>query len=169
MGLIPFGKVVKVRRFRGGIKILPFSRELYNLSRLERVFIQKKQGEEPEEYKILGKVFEKDSAVVDIEGVTTLDLAREFTGCLVMVDTSDLIQPEENEYYWFQLIGLEAYTTEGVYIGRVKTLMDRTWQGLLVVENKKKEFLVPMVDSIVKEISLKDSRITILPIKGLID
>ncbi|HWP92405.1 MAG TPA: ribosome maturation factor RimM [Thermodesulfobacteriota bacterium] len=160
---------MKVHRFRGGIKILPFSRELYNLYGLERVFIQKKQGEEPDEYKILGKVFEKDSAVVELYGVTTLDLAQEFTGCLVMVDTSDLLEPEENEYYWFQLIGLEAYTTEGVYIGRVKTLMDRTWQSLLVVEDKKKEFLVPMVDSIIKEISLKDSRITILPIKGLID
>ncbi len=117
----------------------------------------------------MDKVLEKDSAVVELDGVTTLDLARDLTGCLVMVDTSDLLEPEENEYYWFQLIGLEAYTTEGVYIGRVKTLMDRTWQSLLVVENKKKEFLVPMVDSIIKEISLKDSRITILPIKGLID
>jgi 16S rRNA processing protein RimM len=86
-----------------------------------------------------------------------------------MVDTSDLLEPEEGEYYWFQLIGLEVYTTDGLYVGRVESLMDRIPQSLLVVKKGKKESLIPMVDSIVKEISLKDSRIVVSPIKGLTD
>jgi len=169
MGIIPFGRVLKAHGLSGEVKIFPFSREFHNLSRLKRVFIQKKQDERPSEFKIIRRGFYKGSAVVKLQGIDSMDAAEGLRGCLVMVDTSDLLEPEENEYYWFQLIGLEVYTTNEIYMGRVESLMDRVSQSLLVVKKGKKEFLIPMVDSIVKEINLKDSRIVISPIKGLTD
>ncbi|HXG30051.1 MAG TPA: ribosome maturation factor RimM [Thermodesulfobacteriota bacterium] len=169
MGIIPFGRVLKVHGLSGEVRIFPFSREFHNLSRLKRVFIQRKQDERPSEFKIIRRGSCKGSAIVKLQGIDSIDAAEGLRGCLVMVDTSDLLEPEEGEYYWFQLIGLEVYTTDGLYVGRVESLMDRVSQSLLVVKKGKKESLIPMVDSIVKEISLKDSRIVVSPIKGLTD
>ena len=169
MGLIPFGKVTKIHGLSGEVRIFPFSRQIENLSRLERVFIQKEGEEEPHEFKITRKRLEKESAIVKLEGIKSIDDAQELRGCPVMVETSDLAETEENEYYWFQLIGLMVYTAEGRYVGRVEDLMYRTSQSLLVVKEDEKEFLIPMIDAIIKEINLKDSTIVISPTKGLLD
>ena len=86
-----------------------------------------------------------------------------------MVEASDLPETEENEYYWFQLIGLRVYTTEDKYVGKVENLIERASQSLLVVKKDRKERLIPMINTIVREINLEDSRIVIFPLKGLLD
>ncbi len=169
MGLIYFGKIAKAYGLSGELKIYPFSRQLENLSRLNRIFIQKRGEEEPQEFKIIQRRIQRKSAIVELEGVKSLDDAEKFRGCSVMVDTSDLAETEDDEYYWFQLIGLMVYTSEGEYVGCVENLIDRTSQSLLVVKLGDKEFLIPMIDAVVNEVNLKDSRIVISPLSGLLD
>jgi 16S rRNA processing protein RimM len=169
MGLIPFGRISKAHGLSGELRIHPFSRQLENLSRLERIFIQKVGKEKPQEFAIIQRRLHKKSAIVELEGVKSVDDAEKLRGCSVMVDTSDLADTEEGEYYWFQLIGLKVYTTEGGYLGLVENLIDRTSQSLLVVKEGEKEFLIPMIDTVVKEINLKDSRIVVSPLSGLLD
>ncbi|MER3446147.1 MAG: 16S rRNA processing protein RimM [Candidatus Dadabacteria bacterium] len=169
MGLIPFGRISKAHGLLGELRVHPFSRQLENLSRLERIFIQKCGEEKPQEFKVIRRRLEKESAIIGLEGIRSVDDAEKFRGCSVMVDTSDLVQTEEDEYYWFQLIGLMVYTTDGGYVGRVENLIDRAPQSLLVVKEDEKEFLIPMIDALVKEINLKDSRIVISPLSGLLD
>ncbi len=169
MSLIPFGRISKVHGLSGDLRVHPFSRQLGNLSRLERIFIQKYGEEKPREFKIIRRRLERESAIIGLEGIESVDDAEKLQGCSVMVDTSDLAQTEEDEYYWFQLIGLVVYTTDGEYLGHVENLIDRTPQSLLVVKEGKKEFLIPMIDAVVKEINLKDSRVVISPLDGLLD
>ncbi len=168
-GLIPFGRVSKTHGLSGGVRIFPFSRRLENLSRLERIFIQKKVKEKPLEFKIVRRRLEEDSAIVELEGVKSVDAAEKLKGCVVFVEVSDLPETEEDEYYWFQLIGLRVYTTEGKYLGRVDDLIERASQSLLVVKDERKEHLIPMINTIVREINLEDTRIVIFPLKGLLD
>ncbi|MGH7807838.1 MAG: ribosome maturation factor RimM [Thermodesulfobacteriota bacterium] len=169
MGLLLFGKVLTAHGLSGEVKILPFSREFGNLFGLKRVFIQKKGEQLPCEFKIMERVFQRNCAILKLQGINSAEYAEELKGCTVMVDTSELLELEEDEYYWYQLIGLGVYTTQGTYVGRVENLIDRVQQSLLVIKKGEKEFLVPMVDSIVEEISLENSRIIICPIEGLLD
>ncbi len=169
MGLIHFGRVSKTHGLSGEVRIFPFSRKLENLSKLERIFIQKKGEEKPLEFKIVRRRLEKHSAIVELEGIKSVDAAEELQGCIVLVEASDLPETEENEYYWFQLIGLRVYTTEDKYVGKVEDLIERASQSLLVVKKDRKDRLIPMINTIVREINLEDSRIVIFPLKGLLD
>jgi 16S rRNA processing protein RimM len=128
-----------------------------------------KKTKKPLELKIVRRKLAKGSGVVELEGVNSADAAEKLRGCLVMVEASQLLETEEDEYYWFQLIGLKVYTTQGIYIGEVESLIDRASQSLLVVKYKEEEHLIPMVDAIVKEINLGNSQIVISPIEGLLD
>jgi 16S rRNA processing protein RimM len=169
LSLIPFGRVSKTHGLSGEVRILPFSRRLENLARLERIFIQIKQEENPVEFKVIRRRLEQYSALVKLEGIESVDAAEELRGCIVMVDPSQLSETEKNEYYWFQLIGLRVYTTDGRYLGLVEDLIDRASQDILVVKEDKKEYLIPMIETIVREINLEASCIVIFPIKGLLD
>lgn len=171
MGLIPFGKVLRAHGLSGELKVFLFSGEAENLQRLSRVFIKRTLDSKPQEYRIVAKKAQKNLAILKLEGLNSPESAEKLKGSLLMIESSDLPELGEDEYYWFQLIGLKVYADKREYVGRVEQLIDRALQSLLVVKNEKegKEILIPMVDAIVKEINIEKSEIVITPIKGLLD
>lgn len=169
MGLISFGKISKVHGLSGEVRFIPFSRQLDNISTLERIFIVKTPGSSPVELIITKSRVLKHTAVLKIQGIDSIEDAEKLVGTVIHVEMSDLEELDDDEYYWFDLIGLKAYTEEGQYIGEVKDLIDRSLQSLLVVKDDKKEYLIPLTEPIVKEVNLKQSKIIITPIEGLLD
>jgi 16S rRNA processing protein RimM len=169
MGLIAFGKISKVHGLAGEVKFLPFSGQLDNISTLERIIVYKLPGGPPLELKIIKRSFHKGSAILKLEGVNSIDDARMLVGNHVYIEASDLRVLDDDEFYWFDLIGLETFTDDGQYIGVVDSLIDRSLQSLLVVKNNSKEYLIPLTEPIVKDIDLEQSKIIISPINGLLD
>jgi 16S rRNA processing protein RimM len=53
-------------------------------------------------------------------------------------------------------------------VGRVENLIDRALQSVLVVKDGRKEALIPLSEPIIKEINLKESKIIISPVEGLL-
>ena len=169
MGLISFGKISKAHGLVGEVKFLSFSRQLDNISTLERIFIQKTQENPPLELKIIKSRIHKNSAIFKLKGIDSLEDAEKIIGSTVYIDRSDLRELEDDEYYWFDLIGLETFSDDGRYVGVVENIIDRSLQSLLVVKNDGKEHLIPLTEPIVKKIDLEQSKIIISPIKGLLD
>ena len=169
MGLILFGKISKVHGLAGEVNFSPFSRQLDNVSTLERIFICKTPGASPIELTITNSRIHKNSAILKLEGIDSIEDAEKLANSNVYVKTSDLKELEDDEYYWFDLIGLKVFTDDAQYIGSVESLIDRSLQSLLVVKNKDKEHLIPLTEPIVKEVDLEQAKIIITPIKGLLD
>lgn len=169
MGLIVLGKIVNTHGFNGAIKVIPFSRNNYNLSRLNRIFVSKNQDHTPRELKITHNKEYKGSAIIRLEGVHSFEEAKKLKGSLIMVEECDLLDLDNDEYYWFQLIGLNVYLSDGKCLGIVENLIEGTHQSVLIVKNKDKEYLIPFVDTIIKEIDIEKSKIIISPIEGLLD
>ena len=168
MLLIPLGRISKVHGRRCEIKIVPFSRRSDSFLKVKRLYIKKSPHEEPTEY-IVSKVrSQNSSSIIQLRDVHTFEEAKRLTGSIVMADKDDLPGLQENEYYAYQLIGLKVLTNEGSYIGRATNIIERDPQHILVVENEGREFLIPMVDTIVREINLGES-IIIYPLPGLLD
>ncbi|MGB7292985.1 MAG: ribosome maturation factor RimM [Thermodesulfobacteriota bacterium] len=167
--LLPLGKISKPHGLNGEVRVFLYSGNVDSITRVDRLFISKKEDEKPVELKISNLRIQNKITIIKLEGVNTIEEASELRGLTVMVDKCDLPEPKEDEYYWFQLIGLNVVTIEGNFIGTVKDLVDREPQALLVVENDKKEFLIPMVDTIIQGVKLEGSEVIITPIEGLLD
>ncbi|MEW6144707.1 MAG: ribosome maturation factor RimM [Thermodesulfobacteriota bacterium] len=168
MGLILYGKITKAHGLSGRLKLLPFSRQIESLNSIERIFIETAGGEEPAGFGLKDWRFDKGSAIIRLEGIDTIDDAEKLAGRSVYIDRSELPGLEEGEFYWFELIGLETYTEDGRYVGRVENLIDRALQSVLVVKDGRKEALIPLSEPIIKEINLKESKIIISPVEGLL-
>ncbi len=169
MGLIKYGIITKAHGLSGGLKLSPFSRRPEGLKSIERIYIETVPGQEPAGFDLTERRLDKGSAVVYLSGIDSIDEAEKLTGRNVYIDESELPELEEGEYYWFELIGLETYTEDGRYVGRVEGLIDRALQSVLVVKNGGREALIPLSEPIIKEINLKESKIIISPIEGLLD
>jgi 16S rRNA processing protein RimM len=167
--LLPLGKISKPHGLNGEVRVFLYSGNVDSITRLNRLFIYKKEDEKPVELKISKLRIQNKTTIIGFEGIKTIEEASELRGSIVMVNKCDLPEPKEDEYYWFQLIGLNVVTKEGNFIGTVKNLIDREPQALLVVENDEKEFLIPLVDTIIEGIKLEESEVIITPIEGLFD
>ena len=147
---------------------MPFSRLPENLNSITRIFIDSPGNHRPEPFTLEECRFEKGSAVIRLEGIDSIEEAEKLIGRDVYIEKSDLPELGEGEFYWFELIGLDVYTEDGRYAGKVESLIDRALQSVLVVKDGGKEELIPLSEPIIKEINLSESKIIISPVEGLL-
>lgn len=169
MGLIVYGKVTKIHGLAGELRVLPYSRQPESLELIDHIFISRTEDNNPVKFEITKCRVRKDFAILKLKDIDTPEDAEKLKDRTVYVEQKNLPATDEDEYYWFQLIGLEVYTEEGQYVGKVENLMDRSLQSLLVVTNNGKEVLIPFSEPIVKKVDLKESKLLITPIVGLLD
>lgn len=78
---------------------------------------------------------------------------------------------EEHEYYIFEIIGLEVVDAEtGEKIGTVKEVLSPGANDVWVVKrHKKKDLLLPYIESVVHKIDLDNHQVKVTVLEGLDD
>ena len=74
----------------------------------------------------------------------------------------------EGQYYYFQLIGLEVWTTQGEFLGNITEILATESNDNYVVRNTNGEILIPAIEDVVKSIDLDKGCLVIEPIAGLL-
>jgi 16S rRNA processing protein RimM len=115
-----------------------------------------------------------DIVVGTAEGLDDRNAAEALKGARVYVSRSAFPTPDEGEYYWIDLIGLDVVNPQGDYLGKVADLMDTGPHSVLrcVTEAARAEGepaqdkpaeaterLIPFVDAYIVSVSLADKRI----------
>lgn len=99
--------------------------------------------------------------VAKLEGVADRTQAEAMRGYQIAVPRSEFPEPEEDEFYWTDLIGLQVFNKEDILLGKVDSLLESGANDLLVVNDGSKKRLIPFVNAIVLEVSLEDKRILV--------
>jgi 16S rRNA processing protein RimM len=97
---------------------------------------------------------------VRLEGVGSREAAQALTGCDVRVDRSELPPTAPGEFYWHDLMGLEAFCPDGTPLGRVAGVMELPAHPVLVLRGDR-ERLVPLVPERLVAVDLVAGRVTL--------
>lgn len=81
-------------------------------------------------------------------------------GTALQVPQADLPEPEGDNYYVFQLVGLEVVEEGGRTLGRVQDVTSYPANDVLEVEGG---LTLPMVSACVREVDLEGGRIVVAP------
>ena len=108
-------------------------------------------------------------ALVSFCGINDPETALKYRGAILGTDKSILPVLQEDEYFYEQLIGLAVCTTEGNLIGRVSEIFETGSNDVYVVNGPDREYLIPAIHDVIKEISLEEGRIIIRTLEGLLD
>ena len=79
-------------------------------------------------------------------------------GAAIEVERSALPQPDEGEYYAFQLVGLEVQEEGGAILGRVVEISTNPANDVLELDTG---LALPLVDACVQEVDLAAGRILV--------
>lgn len=97
---------------------------------------------------------------VRLEGVDSRDAAQALNGADVRVERAELPPTAPGEYYWHDLIGLDAYSLAGVPLGRVAGILDMPAHPVLLLEGDR-ERLVPLVKERLAGVDIGAGRLTL--------
>jgi 16S rRNA processing protein RimM len=90
-----------------------------------------------------------------LQGVDDRDVAFSLKGCQIAIPRSLMPEPEEGEYYWADLIGLEVVNVQNERLGVIDKLFETGANDVIVVKDGVEERLVPFVSHVVLEVSLE--------------
>ena len=110
----------------------------------------------------------KGKAIIKLNTVNNIEDAQRLRGQPVEIHYSQLQPLPEGQYYHFQLIGLEVWTTQGELLGNVTQILTAESNDNYVVYGAKGEVLIPAIEDVVKSIDLGKRCIIIEPIEGLL-
>lgn len=107
--------------------------------------------------------------LVRFEGVADRNAAESLRNTLLVIDSADVGEAGEDEYWDHDLIGLVAVTSEGSSLGSVTDVIHVPGAPLLAIDVEGREVLVPFVEAIVPEVDVAGGRIVVNPPQGLLD
>jgi 16S rRNA processing protein RimM len=114
--------------------------------------------------------FHQNRVILKFSGTDTMTEAQRLVGGRLVISQTEALELEEDEFYEYDLIGLEAITIAGQRIGHVVKLLRTGGNDLLIVEGAtKQEILIPFVDEICTEVDLQNRRLIINPPEGLLE
>ncbi len=165
------GELVAPQGLKGDIRIKPYSDFPERFTKPGKRWIQK-ANESPTEIKLIkGTLIPgKSIYVISIEGISSRNSAEQIIGWNLVIPVDSRPELNNDEYHYFDLIGLEARKgRKKILIGHVTDLI-KGGNDLLEIELiEGKKVLVPFVKEIVPEIEIKDKWLLINPPPGLLE
>ena len=106
--------------------------------------------------------------VVKLHGVDTREEAADLRGAILEIPTGDAPPLPDGTYYHHQVLGLEVWTSEGCFLGRIVEILETGGNDVYVVHGPGGEALIPAIADVVVSLDLGVGRITIEPMPGLL-
>lgn len=167
------GKIVNTQALRGEVRVMAttdFPEERFKIGAALAIFNGDKLVEMVE---VDGHRLHKNFNLLHFKGKDNINDVEKFKGFDLKVAATEREADEldENEFYYDDIIGLEVYTTDEIYLGKVREITSLPSNDVWAIQrpNKGKDILIPYIEDIVLEIDLDDNRVVIDPMDGLID
>ena len=113
-------------------------------------------------------IWRRGKAIVKFDSIDSPEDAEKLQGKLVEIHNNQVYALPEGQYYHFQLIGLEVWTTQGELLGYITEILPAASNDNYAVKGDKGVILIPAIEDVVKSIDLKQRRLLIEPIDGLL-
>lgn len=150
------GRIIAPYGVYGWLKVLPDTEALDGLFDYDTWWIGKQDNWR--EVAVEQAKIHNDVLVVKLAGVDDRDQAFACKGLQVAVPRDALPVPEENEYYWSDLIGLAVKNQQEVDFGNVTDVFETGANDVLVVKTGKEdgniERLIPFIDQVVLTVDI---------------
>lgn len=161
------GQIVNTFGIKGFVKIYPYVDDITRFDNLKKVHIKSKKNDE--ELQIEEVKYQKNMVLVKFKGIETVENAEKLRNSFVEIDRADAIPLEEGQYFIADLLGLDVFLDNGEKLGILEDIYNTGSSDIYVVKNELgKQFLLPYIDEVIKQINLEEGKIIVHIIEGLI-
>ncbi len=166
---ISVGRITKTHGLKGDLKFSPSMDEAWIIGIKDVRLSYSNPLENFADYKVQSFRGKNIPFIITLQGVDSIEAASKLAGQTIYISREKFPDLSENEYYWFQIEGLKVYDELGSYYGNIEEIIRTGSNDVYVVRDDKKEWLLPMIDSVVKIVDLKAGKLIFHPLEGLLE
>ncbi|OMF37397.1 ribosome maturation factor RimM [Paenibacillus sp. FSL H8-0548] len=166
------GKVVNTHGIRGELKILSqtdFGEDRFAVG--SKLLMLNEESGASLEVKIVSSRANKSIYILKLEGFTNINEVEQYKGWVLKVSADKLLELDEGEYYYHEIIGCRVVTEEGEELGVISEILSPGANDVWVVDRPKgsgKQLLLPVIDEVVRTVNTKEKLVTVHLMEGLI-
>jgi len=163
---IIIGKVVSTQGNKGEVNVLPLTDSIDRFKNLDNVFLRSKKSQTILNVEKIRK--RKDTVILKLKDIENIEEAKMIVGSFLEVERKNAVKLPKETYFIFEIIGLEVYDENNIFLGKVENVISTGSNDVYVVKSKdKEELFIPAIREVVKNVSLEKKRITIKMVDGL--
>lgn len=153
---VTIGRILAPHGVRGTVRVRAFGSGRHLREGVEPFVAERR-------HRILRSRSTPKGFLVDLDGIESREEALELRGQEMLLDRTELDDPDEEEYYVGDLIGLEVVSGSGETIGMVTETFETPAHEVLVVRGRGGESYLPFTREHVPEVDLERGRILARP------
>jgi len=165
---IAVGRVSAAHALGGQLRVRPFNADGEVFVPGRRVFLERRDVWQ-EAVVVSAAAHGRSDLLVRLDGVDDRTAAEALRGVTVYVDPADLPPLGTDEFYHHEIVGFRVETDAGEPLGEVVETMSTGLNDVWVVQGGAREYLIPVIDDVVREIDRPGRRIVISPMPGLLE
>jgi len=163
---IIIGKVVSTQGNKGEVNVLPLTDSIDRFKNLDNFFLRSKKSQTILNVEKIRK--RKDTVILKLKDIENIEEAKMIVGSFLEVERKNAVKLPKETYFIFEIIGLEVYDENNIFLGKVENVISTGSNDVYVVKNKdKEELFIPAIREVVKNVNLEKKRITIKMLDGL--
>ncbi|MFC5558032.1 ribosome maturation factor RimM [Ureibacillus thermophilus] len=166
------GRIVNTHGIRGEVRVLSSTDfEEIRFKKGSKLAIFKNDRSEPIWVIVENARRHKNFILLTFEGYDNINQVEPFKNSLLKISKDQLNEDEleENEYYYFEIIGCQVYSEEGEHLGEISNILETGANDVWEMKDQKgKKYYIPYIEDVVKEIDVDNKRITIHVMEGLL-
>ncbi len=165
--LLQVGVITQTHGIRGEVKVFPTTDDPTRFQDLKHVLLD--TGKETLPLEIENFKFFKQFVILKFKGYDNINDVERYKRCPLLVERSEAVPLEEDEYYITDMIGIQVTTDEGEDFGVLKDVMATGANDVYVIDHPSAgEVLVPAIKECILEVDIPGRKMKIHVMDGLI-
>ena len=165
---VSIGKIIKSHGVQGFTKVLPLTDFPERFEKLKEVFLFKAEN------LIMPLNIEQIrlnniNLLVKFAEFNTPESVNNYREHFIKIPHKEILDLPEDSFYIDALKGLDAYSTDGAYLGKIIEVYSAASDIVEILTPLKKAVMVPFVKEIITSVDIKAKKIIISLIPGLFD
>ena len=130
---LELGQIVNTRGLKGEVKVNSYSEDPNRFEKIKSIIVRLK-GKDTE-YEIEKVSYTKNQVVLKLKTINTIEEAEKLRNSIILIDREKLGALPEDVYYIADLIGLEVYTDQNEYLGKVDDIFNTKSNDVYVIKD----------------------------------
>jgi 16S rRNA processing protein RimM len=166
------GKIVNTHGLRGELKILSqtdFADVRFAAG--SKLLMQNEENGTTFDVKVISSRPNKNVYILKLEGFNDINQVEKYKGWVLKVSEANLVDLDEGEYYYHEIIGCRVVTEEGEELGTISEILSPGANDVWVVDRPKgsgKQLLLPVIDEVLISVNTTEKTVTVRLMEGLI-
>ncbi|MGL4913675.1 MAG: ribosome maturation factor RimM [Romboutsia sp.] len=161
------GQIVSTQGLKGEVRVYSYTDDIERYDDLKTFYL----GKDLETKWVVEKVRYKGNMVImKIKGIDTVEEAEKLRNKFMYISREESKDLDDGEFFIADMIGIDVETVDGQHVGTLSEVLQYAANDVYVIKGEEdKEYLIPALIKFVPTIDMKERKMIIDPIKGMLE